>query len=53
MGEIALGASYQNIALVTGRRYSNSQSSDEKSKHGRNNVDSGVATEKKAQCLKN
>jgi len=47
MGEIALGASYQNIAQVTGRRYSDSQSSDEKPKHGRNSVDSGVATEKR------
>jgi hypothetical protein len=46
MGEIASGESYQNIALVTGRRYSDSQSSDEKPKHGRNSVDSGVATEK-------
>ena len=47
MGEIALGASYQNIAQVTGRRYSDSQSSDGKPKHGRNSVDSGVATEKR------
>jgi len=37
---------YQNIAQVTGRRSSDSQSSDEKPEHERKCVDSGAATGK-------